>query len=147
MATSIKNKELRARQSALDLEQEQLVGYWVAKHGLKARDLTRHPVIDDVILLANIRDVQWSKFNRSEQALWGAIWNLTYQLQRPIKNKNIIKLEQAIIDSERRHFRDLIKKAQQRQTIKARRNPCQIQRDDDIVAKTSLVDTSVPWEV
>lgn len=147
MATSIKQKELNARQTALDLEQEQLVGYWVAKHGLKARDLTKHPQIDDVILLVNIRDVQWCKFNKSEQALWGALWNWTYHNQYPVKNKNIIKLEQAIIDSERRHFSDLIKKAKQRQTIKARRNLCQIQKDDDIVANTSFVDTSVPWEV
>jgi hypothetical protein len=145
MATN--NQELVELQTAQHLEQEQLVGYWVARHGLRARDLTRHPQIDDVILLIKIRDCQWQYFNKSEQALWGAIWNLTYHNQRPINKKNITKLEQAIIQSRDRHLKHTIKTAKQRQLIKARRNPCQIQRDDDIVAKTSLVDTSVPWEV
>jgi hypothetical protein len=134
-------------QTAQNLEQEQLVGYWVAKHGLRARDLTRHPQIDDVILLIKIRDCQWQYFNKSEQALWGALWEFTFHKQRPINKKNIIKLEQAIIHSRDRHLTHTIKTAKQRQTIKARRNLCQTQRDDDIVAKTSLVDTSVPWEV
>lgn len=145
MATN--NQELVQQQTAQHLEQEQLVGYWVAKLGLKARDLTRHPQIDDVMLLVKIRDCHWQYFNSSEQALWGAVWKLTYHNQHRINKKNITKLEQAIVHSSDRHQMYTIKKTTQRQHIKARRNLCQTQRDDDIVAKTSLVDTSVPWEV
>lgn len=130
-----------------DLEQEQLIGYWVRSKGLKHKDLSVHPQIDDVILLVKVRDAQWNKFNRSEQAQWGAIWNWTYHKQMPLKKKHITNIEQAIINSEDRYLRHQTKQLKQRQLIKARRNLCQTQGDDDMTAKASPADTSVPWEV
>lgn len=130
-----------------DLEQEQMIGYWVRKHGLKHKDLSRHPHIDDCILLIKIRDSAWHKFNKSEQATWGAIWNQVYHKQRALKKKHLTSLEQAVINSHQRHLENLVKQAQQRQRIQARRNLCQTQGDDDMMAKASPADTSVPWEV
>ena len=130
-----------------DLEQEQLIGYWVRTHGLKHKDLSKHPQIDDVILLIKIRDASWNKFNKSEQASWGAIWNWVYHKQLPLKKKHITTLENTVINSEARHFQHQVKQQQTRQKIKARRNLCQTQGDDDMTAKASPADTSVPWEV
>lgn len=130
-----------------DLEQEQMIGYWVKRKGLKHKDLSSHPQIDDCVLLVRFRDEYWTRLNVSERAHWAAVWEWCYHKQKPLKDKHLNKLEQAIIDSDTRHLQYLVKSTTERQKIKARRNLCQIQRDDDMTAKTSLADTSVPWEV
>lgn len=114
---AINTFELIHQQNALATEQEQLIAYWVRKHGLKSKDLTQHPQIDDCILLIKIRDSHWKKFNKSEQALWGAIWNWVYHNECSLKQKHITKLEQAVINADQRHLTKLVKQAQVKQRI------------------------------
>jgi hypothetical protein len=130
------------------ITQEQLIGYWVRGKGLKHKDLVAHPHIDDLVLLVNIRDVYWDKFNRSEQAHWGAVWNTVYHKQRPLKQKALTRFERDCENSHQRHLQKIIKQAEQRRKIQeARQNPKPTQRDDDMMAKASLSDMSVPWDV
>ena len=53
--------------------QEQLIGYWLTTKGISKKTLETHPQIDDIILMLNIRhSSDWSNFNKSEEAVWGA---------------------------------------------------------------------------
>lgn len=130
-----------------DIEQEQLIGYWVRSRGLKHRDLTSHPQIDDCILLIRVRDTHWTQLDRSQQAFWAALWDWSYHKHKALKAKHLHKLEQVLTEATDRHARHQQQIDAQRQRIKARRNLCQTQRGDDMMAKAPLADTSVPWEV
>jgi len=128
-----------------DLTQEQYIGYWVRQHGLKHKDLSKHPQIDDCIFLIKIRNsIVFNQFSRSEQASWGAIWNYVYHKQYPLKNKYINSMEQAVrkVLQRQENIKLLRNKIKQ-----ARQNPKPLQGDDDMTAKASPADTSVPWEV
>jgi len=91
---------------------------WVKTKGLKIRDITNHPQIDDAILLVTIRDEYWSFFNASNKGLWAALWNKVYHLQFKLKNKHLKQLEQLVITGTSRQ-QEL---NQTRQLIKANRN-------------------------
>jgi hypothetical protein len=104
------------------LTQDQLKTYytnvWVRTKGLKIRDITNHPQIDDAILLIKIRDEYWSFFNSNNKGLWSALWNKVYHLQFNLKAKHLKQLEQLIITATSRQ--QTLEK--QRQLIKANRN-------------------------
>lgn len=81
-----------------NLEQEQLVGYWLkSRKGITRKALETHPHIDDVILLLKWRDGVWHMLNSSEQAVWGAYWGYTYNKRKALKKKSLAKLEQITI--------------------------------------------------
>ena len=127
-----------------DIEQEQLVGYWIKRFGINRQDLVQHPSIDDVILLCKIRQfVADNKgyITNSQQAQLGAIWGYVYKKKYPLKGKYIRILETII---EKIHT---CKQAQHNTIKQARQTLRQKQRDYDMTAKESLADTSVPWEV
>lgn len=91
---------------------------WVKTKGLKIRDITNHPQIDDAILLVKIRDEYWSFFNANNKGLWAALWNRVYHHQFNLKAKHLKQLEQIIITATSRQ--QTLEK--QRQLIKANRN-------------------------
>jgi hypothetical protein len=104
------------------LTQSQLKTYytnvWIKTKGLKIRDITNHPQIDDAILLVKIREEYWSFFNSSNKGLWAALWNRVYHLQFNLKSKQLKQLEQIVITATSRQ--QTLEK--QRQLIKANRN-------------------------
>lgn len=127
-----------------DIEQEQLVGYWIKRFEIKRQDLIQHPSIDDVILLCHVRQfVSENKgyINSSEQAQLGAIWGYVYKKKYPLKGRYIRTLESIVNKIQN------CKQAQQEKIKQARQTLRQTQRDYDMMAKESLADTSVPWEV
>lgn len=100
--------------------QEWNVGLWLRTKGLNLDDLDNHDQINDIITLINLRDDLWNRMNLSEQATWGAYWNLVYKHKYPLNKKFWKKFEKIVmaIDS-REHIM-----ATQRQLIKAQRqNP------------------------
>jgi len=121
-----------------ETEQEQLVGYWIAKWGMKRHDLLQHPCIDDLILLINFRQEFWHQMNRNTQAQWGAFWGYTYAKRKPLKNKSLKKLESIITNIQYRQN----KIAQQRQIIRTLKQ----KEDHDMTAKGSSNADNIPWE-
>jgi len=91
---------------------------WVKTKGLKIRDITSHPQIDDAILLVKIRDEYWSFFNANNKGLWAALWNKVYHLQFNLKAKHLKQLEQLVITATSRQ----LELEHKRQLIKAKRN-------------------------
>lgn len=67
--------------------QDWRIDRWMSKHGVKARDFDTHPCIDDLIKLINIRDYLWHRMNLSEQATWGAYWNIVFRQRKFLKEK------------------------------------------------------------
>lgn len=97
---------------------EYALAYWCTLKGIKKADLDRHPSMDDVILLMQWRDEMWEHANNSEQAFWGAIWNIVYKNAGKLKNKHLAKLEiitNNILTRQKNKARKLLK---QRETIK-----------------------------
>jgi hypothetical protein len=91
---------------------------WCIEQGIKSRDITNHPRIDDAILLINIRNEYWTFFNASNKGLWAALWNKVYHLQFKLKPKHFTQLEQLIITASSRQ----LALEHKRQIIKANRN-------------------------
>ena len=91
---------------------------WVRTKGLKIRDITNHPQIDDAILLVKIRDEYWQFFNAGNKGLWAALWDKVYHLQFNLKAKHLKKLEQLVITATSRQ----LELENKRQLIKAQRN-------------------------
>lgn len=127
-------------------EQQQLIGYWLAKKGISLKALETHPHFDDVVLLLEWRDAMWHKLNPSEQAIWGAYWGNTYTKRRALKKKALKKLEQITITATERHEEKLIQANKQRQRIKAlRQNPYE-KSSAYMTAKSEDAAYSAPWD-
>lgn len=81
------------------------IGYWLRKHGVTGSDFDTHPCIDDMIILLNIRDSLWHSMNSSEQATWGAYWNLVFRKRLPLKEKFWRKFTSIAINIDQRQAR------------------------------------------
>lgn len=144
--TYANKRDIQQKQSALNLEQEQLVGYWLKRKGITRKALETHPHIDDVILLLKWRDAMGNLLNPSEQAVWGAYWGYTYNKRKALKKKSLSKLEQITITATTRHQQLTLKASKQRQTIKAlRQNPYE-KSSANMTAKSEDTACSAPWE-
>jgi hypothetical protein len=110
------------------------VSKWLRSKGISLDDLGDHQQISDVIVLIHLRDNFWPRMNASEQAVWGAYWNIVYHKRYPLTKKFWNKFENIVkaIDS-----REYIK-AQQRQQIKALRQNPYNNTDQDNEAKGSV---------
>lgn len=78
------------------LTRQQLQHYtnqWCYANGIKQRDLTNHPNIDDVVLLVNFRNEFWQDLSKIEQATWSGFWSIIYHRQFNLKAKHLAKLE------------------------------------------------------
>lgn len=81
-------------------EQIHFTNLWCREQGIKSRDLTNHPTIDDAIFLINFRNEGWFWMDSSDRGVWAAYWNRVYHKQFKLKDKHYTKLEkiaQAII--------------------------------------------------
>lgn len=102
---------------------EYALAYWCSLKGIKKADLDRHPSIDDVILLMRWRDAMWQSVNNSEQAFWGALWNIVYRNGGKLKKKHLDKLEFITNNIILRQEKKAQKLQTQRERIKQLRQP------------------------
>lgn len=51
---------------------------WLKKLGLKARDLTYHPCMDDLIILLDLHRELYNRMSWQEQKVWYGYWNIVY---------------------------------------------------------------------
>lgn len=85
-----------------EIEQNQLIGYWIKSKGITFKDLQKHPQIDDVILLLKVKQMA-HMFTNSEQSHWGAVWAIVYKDKKPLKQKHITKIQKNIEQAITRH--------------------------------------------
>jgi hypothetical protein len=123
------------------LEQEQLIGYWAKKtYGVKAKEFLYSPFWEDIKLLLQIRNEFDREWNTWEHANWSSLWGMVAQQGYPLKGKHIRKLDTIV----RGILSRRTKKQQQRQRIKALKEPLQ-KTDYNMTAKESVADVSPPW--
>jgi hypothetical protein len=65
------------------------IAKWLSSRGrqITAYDLERHPQIDHVIDLLNIRQALWHMMDNREQGVWAAYWNIVYNKKKPLNEK------------------------------------------------------------
>lgn len=73
-------------------EQEQLIGYWIKRHGITKRDLDNHPQINDIVFLIKVRDEFYSDFKTKHKRFFDNIWAWVYHNKLPLKAKQITTL-------------------------------------------------------
>ena len=115
--------------------------YWCRTKGIHSRDLESHPQADDVVLMLKYREDLWQLLNNSEQAVWGAYWNIVYHKRRKLTFKALDKLEKITINALDRQT--II--SQQRQRIKSlRQNPIN-KPTEDMTAKAVGSTHNASW--
>jgi len=66
---------------------------WMSIHpnlrGLKVPSavMEKHPLVENIYTLLNLRIELWHRMNNSEQATWAAYWNLVFYKKRPLNEK------------------------------------------------------------
>jgi hypothetical protein len=65
------------------------IAKWLSSRGrqITAYQLDRHPQIDDIIELLNIREGLWDLMDKREQGVWAAYWNIVYNKKKPLSQK------------------------------------------------------------
>jgi hypothetical protein len=91
---------------------------WCRSIGIKSKDLTEHPSIDDCIIMINIRNEFWNDMDGIEQRSWAGLWSSIYHKGRSLNKSRIDKLEKIINSALFKRQ----KQAQRLATIKAFRN-------------------------
>lgn len=71
------------------------VNQWLRRKGIDQRTIDRHPKVSDIQLLLDFRAEFEDELgtDRSAMATWGALWNVSFVMQKPIKAKYWLKLE------------------------------------------------------
>lgn len=85
----MRNTELKFKQNAQLLEQEQLVGYWIKRFGITRQDLTAHAQIDDLVLLIRFRAEFYNDLKAKHKKFFNNTWNWVYNNKLPLKAKQI----------------------------------------------------------
>lgn len=85
-------QEISQQQNAQALEQEQLIGFWIKRHGISRNDLLKHPQIDDVIFLLKFR-TEFQDMNNFRKRQFERIWSWVYQGKYAIKAKHLKQLQ------------------------------------------------------
>jgi hypothetical protein len=86
------NRELKQHQKAQALEAEQLVGYWIKRHGISKKDLDTHPQIEDIMLLIKFNAEFWD-MNQRFKKKYNSIWHRVYTKKLPLKNNHLNNLK------------------------------------------------------
>lgn len=73
-------------------EKTHYTNLWCCSIGIKSRDLTNHPQIDDVIILVKFHQECWFDMDQEQRGVWAAYWSWTYHKQFPLKAKHLKKL-------------------------------------------------------
>jgi hypothetical protein len=99
------------------------IGRWLRGHGVTLTDLDQHPRIADIVLLINIRQSLWVTMTASEQATWGAYWNMVYNQRKPLKPKALKKFENIIQDINQRQLKiNILRQINQSKSGSAKQN-------------------------
>lgn len=130
------------------------VEYWLREHGVKARDLERHPCADDMVTLLNIRQDLWHWMTQPERNTWGAYWGLVFRKRYPLNRKFWRKFEGIAQSIDHRQQRQ----AQQRQLIQQSRTLKNMDHDNEAKGSCppkvnlqingnhgSAVESDLPW--
>jgi len=72
------------------------IGRWLKGHGVTVKDLDKHPRIDDVVLMINIRQEFWHAMNKHEQGVWAGYWSTVYTKRKPLHAKALRKFKNII---------------------------------------------------
>jgi hypothetical protein len=135
--------------------QDHKINRWLQSHGITAADLERHPRIEDVIDLLNIRCSFWTQMTNSEQGVWAAYWSIVYHKRRPLKSKAWNRFEQIAQAIDQRQHR--ISHIRQQHSPQAHSNKgrnmtanCPDQPDSKLVKRETLGGRKdqqlLPWE-
>jgi hypothetical protein len=77
------------RLSHKDLEQEQLVGYWIKRYGISKKDFDSHPQIDDLMLLIKYRAELYTQLKAKHKRFFDNTWAWVYNNKLPLKAKQL----------------------------------------------------------
>jgi hypothetical protein len=88
-----------------ELRHDWNIGRWLKGHGVTVEDLDKHPHINDVILLINIRQNYWHIMTASDQGVWAAYWGLVYSKQKALRPKAWKKIEVIVEAAYQRHLK------------------------------------------
>jgi hypothetical protein len=113
-------------------KQDWSIHAWLRLKGITVADLEKHPAIDDVIQLLNIRDYLWERMNFSEQATWGAYWNTVYHKRRFLRDKAWQKFSAIATAIDQR---EVNKQSQLKQIHRLRLNTEPLKGSQDMTAK------------
>lgn len=108
-------KDINSLQRLQSMEQEQYLGYWLKKKGLRREHLLTHPYFDDIILLSRFRESNHRLLDKSERATFNALWGIVVVQKYRLKQKHLKRLEKIHIQAHKRqqHIRHLIKAMRQ----------------------------------
>ena len=115
-------------QQAQDTLQQQLVGYWARTKGVTLQDINN----PDISLLLRIREDIFDMLDASQQARWSSYWGQVFTQRKKLSEKKLNTL-----------YKD-IELAQQRHTIRHKRNP--EKQNQDMTVKGSALDQTPPWD-
>jgi hypothetical protein len=90
--------ETKQIQFKKDVEQEQILGYWIRRYGITKRDLDTHPQINDLMLLIKFRSEFWdmnSQFKKKFERSWDWVYNHKMPLKKNHLN-NLTRIGKAI---------------------------------------------------
>jgi len=116
-------------------KQDSVINQWYRDVGLTAKDIERHPCIQDLTILINIRTAYWTIMNPSERGLWAGSWGVVYKHRKFLRPKTLTKFEQLV---PKMIYREKLL-TEQRTKIQSLRqaNTEPLKRDHDIEAKGS----------
>jgi GTPase involved in cell partitioning and DNA repair len=77
-------------------ELEHLTNYWCKTLGIKAEDLTRHPQIDDVILLIKFIQEYEKELTPKQRVYVYIMWDWCYKKYNPLSKKYLKALTKII---------------------------------------------------
>lgn len=99
--------------------QDWRISRWLQNAIFTPEDLEKHPQVDSVIKLANVRDYLWERMNERERGVWSAYWGYVYSQKKPLKKKfwNKMNLIVKAID-DREQVRIYIKETRLKRTRK-----------------------------
>lgn len=104
-----------------NLEQEQLVGYWIKRVGISKADLDKHPQIDDVMLLIKYKAEFYDDQKAKHKKFFNNTWDWVYKHKLPLKAKQLRTLGYYAQGTITHRNNVQTRTQQQRQSIKARR--------------------------
>jgi len=116
--------EIKQKQFTNDVEQEQILGYWIRRYGITKRDLDTHPCCEDIVLVINIRQhlENKTKFLTKKQASQlGVIWQTVYTRKKRLYPKHYRILEGIVLETELKATQQQLKQAMAKQKIQQAR--------------------------
>ena len=105
---------------------------WCRSVGIKSRDLTKHPQIDDVIILVKFHQEFWFDLDKTQRGVWAALWSWVYHKQFSLKAKHLNKLanitasvigRRSKAEKTRQHIKALRESITQQRSVHMTANP------------------------